>query len=418
MNGEVIKSFLVGLGFSVDDASLSKFNKALTSATIKVTALYGAIQLAASGIAKSISSISQDFEDLGYEFRLIAPSINKVLLLRQEMLRAYSAAGINLVKVVQQSVKFNLSLTKTKYALDAIYKSVGSKFIPLLTKQLDVFRGQLYANMPKIISGLETFVKVLFKAFEATVILGQRVWSILERVYDFFYQLHKQTEGWSTIILGVVAAWELLNLSFLATPLGAILAGLVAILALYDDFQVWKDGGKSFFNWAPVVPIIDAMTGAFKELWKILDPVVDLVAHLITLLIQLAHLDFSGAFDSLVDALQSLNQIPTKLLEAVAGLSGTIGQSIEDGIGNALQSGLSGALSAVAGFPIGGASIGAGRPTLGNVANSNQTNQNVNQQTSIIVNGAADAQSVGSAVAGQQSRVNYDMTKNLKPRTQ
>lgn len=59
MEGEVIKSFLVGLGFGVDDASLSKFNKAIASATLKVTALYTAVNAAASGIVFGISKISE-----------------------------------------------------------------------------------------------------------------------------------------------------------------------------------------------------------------------------------------------------------------------------------------------------------------------------------------------------------------------
>ena len=61
MNGEVIKSFLVGLGFGVDDASLAKFNKAIQSATVRVTAMYATIQTAAAGIFFSISKIKRDW---------------------------------------------------------------------------------------------------------------------------------------------------------------------------------------------------------------------------------------------------------------------------------------------------------------------------------------------------------------------
>jgi hypothetical protein len=47
-----------------------------------------------------------------------------------------------------------------------------------------------------------------------------------------------------------------------------------------------------------------------------------------------------------------------------------------------------------------------------NVANS-QTSNNLNYQTSIIVNSTADAQSVGKAVASEQPRVNFDVTRNM-----
>src|SRR5882757_2288570 len=117
MTGEVIKSFLVGLGFDIDDASLAKFNKSIAQAATRVTALYGAIQVAATGIAYGITEISKGFEEMGYEYHIIAPAINKALLLRQELLRAYQAAGVNITKVIQNSIKLNLSLDKTKIAL-------------------------------------------------------------------------------------------------------------------------------------------------------------------------------------------------------------------------------------------------------------------------------------------------------------
>ena len=232
MEGEVIKSFLVGLGFGIDEKSLSDFNKAIESATVKVAALYGSIQLAAAGIFHSISGVSQSFEDLGYQLRIVAPAMNRWLVMRQAMLTAYSKAGVNLSDTVRQAILFNYSLAKTKFALEAVYKSVAAKFFPLLTKQMDIFRAKIYANMPKIQAQLRKFVQFIFKAFSATVELGTRLYSILTRVWDFFARLDKATSGWSTAILAVIAAWNLLNLSFLATPLGMLLTGLTAILVL------------------------------------------------------------------------------------------------------------------------------------------------------------------------------------------
>jgi hypothetical protein len=42
------------------------------------------------------------------------------------------------------------------------------------------------------------------------------------------------------------------------------------------------------------------------------------------------------------------------------------------------------------------------------------SNQNVNQQTEINVIGSADPDATARSVAGQQSRVNADMTRNMK----
>ena len=124
---------------------------------------------------------------------------------------------------------------------------MGSRFFALLTKQSDLFREKIYQNMPKIQATLESLVRFIFKALDATTQLGTRLWSILTRVYDFFVRLDKATDGWSTKILGAIAIWKLLNLSFLATPLGLSLG--LALLTLYDDFKTFQEGGKTLIDW-------------------------------------------------------------------------------------------------------------------------------------------------------------------------
>jgi hypothetical protein len=405
MNTEAIKSFLVGLGFGVDDASLAKFNKAIANASLRVTALYASIKIAAAGIFWSISKISQGFEELGYEYRIIAPAINKAMLLRREMLRAYAAAGVNLRQVVIQSVKFNLALTKTQYALKALYSGVAARFFPLLTKQIDTFRNNLYKNMPKIQNMLEKFIKFVFKAFEATIILGQRIWSILTRVYDFFYKLHQQTDGWTTYIIAAVAAWKLLNLEFLATPLGMILTGLVAIAALFDDFKTWQEGGESLFNWTKFVPVIETVSNVLKTVWKILNDIAEVIGNVVLAFYQLFHLDFSGFGESLVNAFTKVIDVVKGVFDTVKGLIMTLGALGKFGID-------------VFGSNPQASAVSAQRPLGTNVNNNSNTNQHVSQQTSINVSGAADAQGVASAIAGQQDRVNFNMTRNLKARVQ
>lgn len=444
---EVIKSFLVGLGFGVDDASLSKFNKAIASATLKVTALYGSIQATTAGIAFGISKISQGFEDMAYEYRLIAPAINKALILRQELFKAYNAAGINILKTVQSSIKLNLSLTKTKFALEAIYKSVGAKFFDLFTKQSDIFRDRLYKNMPKIQAVLERFIFFVFKAFDATVILGERVWSILTRIYDFFVMLHKATDGWSTVIIAAIAAWKLLNLSFLATPLGALLALGLAIVALYDDFKTFVEGGQSFINWGSettkiVIGMVAAITAvgavwvAWQGIlvaWTLVASAVEVVmgvlsGELSVMAIALAVIEapvwlIVGAITALVAALVAVDAKWKLFGGTLSGFfSGVGGKVLDFFAGSHVQNGIQNA----AGFftqPNASANIGTGGPGNAPVTNpvssntvntKNQNAQHINQTTNVNVTSSADAQSVGRAVGSEQGRVNSDMARNFR----
>jgi hypothetical protein len=249
MSGEVIKEFLVSLGFGVDDNSLKSFNKAIDNAYVRIGIMAAGVTAAAGTIFAGVSDISGDFEKMGYEYRIIAPMINKTLMMRQALLRAYGDAGINITQAVQQSVLFNFSLAKLKFQLDGIYKSVGMKFIPTLTKQMDIFRGKVVANMPKILKFLEGMIKFVFKAFEGVTILGVRLWSMLMRVWEVFKDLDTATNGWSSKLFGLIAAWKILNLAFLTSPIGLIITSFLALIALYDDFMVWKEGGQSLIDW-------------------------------------------------------------------------------------------------------------------------------------------------------------------------
>lgn len=430
MEGELIKSFLVGLGFGVDDASLAKFNKAIQSATVRVAALYTSIQTAAAGIFFSISKMSSGFEEIGYQLRLVAPAINKFLILRQAMISAYAAAGINLTRAVQQSILFNYSLAKTKFALEAVYKSVGIKFLPLLTKQMDIFRAKIFANMPKIQEQLTRFVTFIFKAFAATSELGSRLWSILSRVWEFFIRLDEATAGWSTKVIALIALWKLLNLSFLATPLGLLLTGLLSILALYDDFKVWQEGGKSFFNWSKAVPIINAVSdaisllasnawNALKSLIGVWRSLVDVVLDLVLAVKQLWHGDVAGFFDSLKDSGKSLLAIFTGLWDVIRsigsgvdGFAKTIGDKIDFGsLFSGIGTGISNTIGAVGALP---AISSLNQPAAPSPYSLFGGNQHVSQETHILVQGSADPNAVGKSVANEQNQVNAGVVRNLR----
>lgn len=415
MEGDVIKSFLVGLGFGVDEASLAKFNKSIAEATLKVAALYASVKIAATGIAYGISKVSDDFERMGYEYHIIAPAINKALLLRRELLKAYSAAGINITKVVKESLKLNLSLTKTKFAFEAIYKSVASKFFSLLTKQSDVFRKKLYDNMPKILAVLERFVGAIFKAFEATTQLGLRVWSILERVYDFFEKLDKATDGWSTIILGVIAAWKFLNLAFLATPLGMIITGFTTLLALWDDFKTFQEGGKSLINWGSdmtkmIVGITAAIAGlsaaivalaTVYSLWTNAAKVATITQAALNLVMSLNPI---GLVIAGVSTLVGLLVLLDSKWKVFGGSVTSFFTNLGGGLLNFAGGGGTGQLSNL---------VPSYQP-LGNRYQNSQSSQTVNQQTSINVSGVPDANAAASAVSGEQSKVNFDLVRNMK----
>jgi len=65
MSGAVIKEFLVGLGFKVDEAGLKKFDEGIKSASVKVAA-FGAASVAAAGaIVAFVGSVANRLDAIG-----------------------------------------------------------------------------------------------------------------------------------------------------------------------------------------------------------------------------------------------------------------------------------------------------------------------------------------------------------------
>lgn len=273
-----------------------------------------------------------------------------------------------------------------------------------------MFRKRLYDNMPYIINALEKLVKVTFTAFKAVTILGGRLWSILSRVYDLFVTLDKATNGWSTIILGLAAAWRLLNLSFIATPLGALLTGFVALLALFDDFKTWQEGGQSLFNWGPFIPVISAVTRALQSMKQVWLSIVDVIGNVVLAFYQLFHSDTDGFFDSMAAAGNSLIGIFSNLWDTIKGMGRTM---LELGTFLSNQYGkFFGESKPNTAYTPGNAS-----PALGSTPPSNYQNMNANMQTQINITGSPNADATARSTAMQQQNVNRDFVRNLKGAT-
>ena len=275
--------------------------------------------------------------------------------------------------------------------------------------------------MPQIQNALEKFVQFVFKALEATSVLGNRLFDILSRVYDFFVQLDKATDGWSTIILGVIAAWKLLNLSFFATPLGLLITGFTALLALWDDFKTFKEGGQALINWgSETTKVIVGVTAAVLGL----SAAIGTIAGVYTIWTNATKL--AAVAQGALNLALALNPIGLVILAVTALIAGITALDAKfhlfggtvvgffANIGNKILDFASGPnVQANLGNTPGGVPRPV-QPLGSGVSNNSQSNQNVQQQTNITVQGSADAQAVGKAVTGQQDRVNFDLARNLK----
>lgn len=437
MTGEVIKEFLVGLGFGIDEAGLKKFTETIKGAAVRVGLIASAVGAAAAGIFAGVTNISEGFEQMGYEYRIIAPMLNRTLQLRQALLKAYGQAGINITKAVQQSVIFNFSLAKTKFQLEGIYKSVGMKFLPMLTKQMDIFRGKVVANMPAILKFLSGVVQLVFSAFEMITILGTRLYELFKKVWDGLKALDDATNGWSTKIMLVYAAWKILNLAFLSTPIGILITSIVALIALYDDFMVWKEGGESLIDWG------DKMQGTLGVLIAVIAGIAPAIAIAKLAMAAWATVTsvasgIASAFGAVMSVVRTAvllfnlalyaNPIGVIIAAVVAGLALLAGaaylvyknwDSIKEWfssfftwIGDKFK-----ALGKWVGIFTGGGEtdINVNKTlTTAPLGSGGGAAQTVSQKTEINIQTSSDPQAIASATSNAQSRVNQDLARNLK----
>lgn len=428
MNPEVIKSFLVNLGFDVDEKSLAAFVKSIAVASAKVTALAVSIEATAGIIAKGITNISSDFEELGYQYRIITPAINKAIVLRRELFKAYGAAGINIQRTVLSALRLNMSLTKTKYALDAIYKSVGAKFFGLITKQSDNFRKILYGNMPKIQSILEHLVNFIFKMVDSFTQLFLRLWKLFSSVYDYLVRFNKSLDGLPLKVAAIGLAWKILNGVFEKSPLGKLILAIGTIISLWDDFKVWEKVGKgpkgSFFDWSSFVPTIYAVRDAIKSVSKVIQDLWAVIKDVG----QSINLYFNGIGDSwkkpLVKAgfelskwMKDLSEASKKEMLSVLDLGkwswSTGGHLIENMFDNIWKN-----IEATPGMttPGRGESGGPGLgvpPLFSPKGGSNSKTNNLHSQTNIYTQPGADAQTIGR-VSGDTTKTNFTLVANMQ----
>jgi hypothetical protein len=188
-----------------------------------------------------------------------------------------------------------------------------------------------------------------------------------------------------------------------------VLIGLLAILALYDDFKTFQEGGESFFNWTVALGFVHGITQAFDGLIDTIKNLLTFFRDFFQLFYQLGSGNWSAAFEKFKALGQDLIGIFSGLFSI---LKGTVGQII--GIGD-IATNLIGSLTGHGGLPTGG---GIERTAFGNAVHlgasgGSNVSQRVNQETNIHIQGSADANAVGKAVAGEQGKVNFDLVRNM-----
>lgn len=177
-----------------------------------------------------------------------------------------AAAGLDAQQAAKDSHAFMVELRGLGTQAVILGQAVASRLIGRLTESLRQFRESGKANLGRIVDGLAAVLGLLLRAGAALAILVGRGAQVFGYLADRFGALSDRSKTLIEILAGVLVAWKLLNSGFLASPIGRIIALITALGLLWDDYQTWKEGGKSLIDWSAWAPGIEAAISAISRL--------------------------------------------------------------------------------------------------------------------------------------------------------
>jgi hypothetical protein len=196
---------------------------------------------------------------MGIDPSLIPALINDTRALSAEFKAMYAIAGIDSKRAAEDTKGFMAEIGKLKTLVDLLMRAVALAFIGRIRKDGESLRRSIMENFDKIKKVLEAVISVVLRIASVISAFIYRVIKTISAVVKWFDNLSASNKK---VVIGLglfLAAWKLLNLEFLKTPLGVILAGLAGLLLLIDDYMTYMEGGRSYFDWGPWEKTIESI---------------------------------------------------------------------------------------------------------------------------------------------------------------
>nr|DAL18048.1 MAG TPA_asm: tail tape measure [Caudoviricetes sp.] len=184
------------------------------------------------------------------------------------------AIGYNADQAAVSSNRFMTSLRAFGQMAGMARDKIGSNLAEGLSGSIDTLRKQIVDNFPKIEQTITSGVKGVLWLAE---VIGRVVYRLIQAggdIMQWWSSLDKSTQRLIEVLGALVIAWRILNGAFVMSPIGMITALGLAILALYDDYKTWKEGGQSLIDWKKWEPQIK---GAIKGVDDLKDAVMRLL---------------------------------------------------------------------------------------------------------------------------------------------
>ena len=136
------------------------------------------------------------------------------------------------------------TLNKTKASVD-----LAGRAINYIKAQIAV---GLAPQMEKLTKQFTNFIKVnekgIIEGFKKAFTFVEKFTTALIRAGSMINTIVTGTIGWEGAIIALAGAFVILNASLIASPLGMITAGIIALMLVLEDLYVFSKGGDSVFG--------------------------------------------------------------------------------------------------------------------------------------------------------------------------
>ncbi len=168
------------------------------------------------------------------------------------------------------------SYMKELRGINAAVTVMVQKFSSLLSDRMAAgarrLREYFVANFDRIAGAIGTVIDVVGRIVDAVARVFGRAVDIVADLVRWFLQLNPLMLDMVKVVGLVAAGWIALNAAISLSPVGRVIALATALLALYDDYRTWAEGGKALFDWGQwgdeiqlVTDIVDGLANAIKS---------------------------------------------------------------------------------------------------------------------------------------------------------
>lgn len=194
-------------------------------------------------------------------------SMLEYLTLEQQKLNALNAEykqrerimGVNAEAMAEMSGDFNDAVDRMGHNIDNVWTRFVSQILPPVTNALNGLTAWFLRNG-------DSFSGIIDPAAKAFGFIVDQIAFVVTQILDFNAALGNAP----VYILAVATAFKLLNAIFTASPLGKLLMLITAVTTalayLWDDFQTWREGGDSLFDWTNAAGVLNWVIELFNNL--------------------------------------------------------------------------------------------------------------------------------------------------------